>query len=225
MLHSGFIIILRADLDHKKYEASEFACENLENIKKLRKTLSFINTANYRGTGREQFTGEPFFYENGKLKTLTDGSLDNYNNIEARKLYAAYQEANIHKDEIKGLCFFKLKEMLDVYELIKNKTDFEVLEIIESEEQTTNKTLGFDVGYIGGDFFSAIADVAIKPRWHPPNLDDMKDIIVHLKKLNQHCLFPSLQKAKDYRTLYLTKSWAEEEAYDGKITTIQIRKK
>jgi hypothetical protein len=76
---------------------------------------------------------------------------------------------------------------------------------------------------MGGDFFSAIADTAVKPMWHPPDFDDMQDIITHLKKLNEYCLFPTFQDAKDHRELYLAKAWGEKEMYEGEITIIQIR--
>jgi hypothetical protein len=112
--------------------------------------------------------------------------------------------------------------MQSVYDLIEDKEKYEIIEFIENEAITNSKTLGFDVGYLAADY-SVIADTAIKPTWHPPDFDDMQDIIEHLKKLNEHCLFSTFQDAKDYRELYLTKTWGEKEMYDGQITTIQIR--
>lgn len=59
--------------------------------------------------------------------------------------------------------------------------------------------------------------------WHPPDFEDMNDIVEHLKQLNHNCLFNSLDQAQTYRQLYLTKEWGEKEMYEGQITTIQIR--
>jgi hypothetical protein len=111
--------------------------------------------------------------------------------------------------------------MHDVYELIDNKDDYEIIEMIEKESITNSKTLGFDVGYLSSDY-SVIADVAIKPMWHPPDFEDMQDIIQQLTKLNKVCLFSTLEDAEEYRRLYLAKPWAEKESYEGQITTVQI---
>jgi hypothetical protein len=121
------------------------------------------------------------------------------------------------------LCFYSLEEVKSVYDLIENRADYEILEIIENEVEITDKTIGFDIGYIGGDFFSAIADTAIKPMWHPPDFDDMSDITEPLRKLNEYCLFDNFTNAKTFRELYLAKEWAEKEMYEGQITIIQIR--
>lgn len=222
--HRGHIIILKPNLDLNEYEQLNFVQKNKTNLTRLREILNFIKPENYRGTSRKHFTSAPFCVDdNGILQDWQDSNPDAYKNSEAKKQLAIYEGINTPKDIINNLCLCSLDEIRSVYDLIENKADYEILEIIENEIEITDKGIGFDIGYMGGDFFSAIADAAVKPMWHPPDFDDMQDIIIHLKKLNEHCLFPTFQDAKDYRELYLAKAWGEKELYEGEITIIQIR--
>jgi hypothetical protein len=224
MNRSGHIIILRPDLDKRNYETSDFMQKNLELLGRLRKLLNFIDPSNYRGTGREFFSSAPYFFDadKGVMEHWDTADLKTYDSLLARQLFAKLEDANTPKDTLDDLCFFSLADMQSVYDIIDKKEKYEIIEFIENETITNSKTLGFDVGYLAADY-SVIADTAIKPTWHGPDFDDMHDIIEHLKQLNEHCLFPTLQKAKEYRELYLTKAWGEKEMYDGQITTIQIR--
>jgi hypothetical protein len=186
--------------------------------------LHFIEPTNYRGTGRMFFDGSPFWVnDNGELAQWDKTDLMSYDSLQARQMFAKLEDAITPQDTLDDLCFFTLNEMQSVYDLIENKDDYEIVEFLESEEEVKSTTLGFDVGYLAADY-SVIADTAIKPMWHPPDFDDMQDIVEHLKKLNEHCLFQTLQQAKDFRDLYLTKEWGEKEMHDGQITTIQVRK-
>lgn len=222
--HTGHIIILRPDLDLLKYEKLDFVQKNKHHLNTLRQILSFINPKNYRGTGREHFEPAPFWVDgSGVLQDWQDSNPEAYKNSEAKKQLAIYEDRNTPTDTLDDLCFYSLDEIKNVYDLIENKADYEILEIIENEVETVDKTIGFDIGYIGGDFFSTIADTAIKPLWHPPDFDDMSDIIEQLKLLNDYCLFDDYTKAKAFRELYLTKEWGEKEMYEGQITIIQIR--
>ena len=220
--HSGHIIILRPDLDQLKFESLDHFQKHKDYYNKLREHFSFINPNNYRGTGRTHFDGNPFYIDKGVLLSWPDTNTNSFDNLEARKLFAKYEDSNTPIDTLDDLTFYSLQEMQDVFELIGNKRDYEILRISENKKTVSSKTIGFDIGYIGGDFFSAIADVAIKPLWHPPDFDDMEDIVQHLKCLNQFCLFDTYEKAKAYRKTYLSKAWGEKEMSEGQLTTIQI---
>ena len=222
MQHHGHTIILRPDVDQKNFEALDHFQKHKSDYEQLRAKFNFINPLNYRGTGREHFDGNPFYFDNGVLHSYPHSNIQTFDNIEARKLFALVEETNTPKETLDDLPFYSLKEMQKVFELINNKQDYEILEISEHKEIVSTKTLGFDIGYIGGDFFSAIADVAIKPMWHPPNFDDMEDIQQQLTRLNKFCLFDTYEQASLYRQIYLTKEWGEKEMTDGQITIIQI---
>lgn len=225
MNRNGHIILFKPAVDLAKYMDLDFYKKNIVHFEQLRNIFNFIEPNNYRGTGRMFFSSAPYFYDSDKgvMKYWNEADLSTYDNLEARQLFAKLEEENTAKDTLDDLCFFSLSDMQSVFDLIENKDHYELIEYLECESEIKPTTLGFDVGYLAADY-SVIADTAIKPMWHPPDFDDIQDIVEHLKKLNEHCLFSTLRHAKDFRKLYLTKDWGEKEMYDGQITTIQVRK-
>jgi hypothetical protein len=223
MNRSGHIIVLRPDIDLKNYETADFMQKNLHYLKKLRDIFEFITPSKYRGTGREHFNASPFFVDKeGQLQTWPDSHISDYKNLEARRRFAILENKISQEDTPEDLCFYSLQEIKQVYGLIEDKGNYEIIQFIELFAVTNENTLGFDVGFLADDY-SVIADTAIKPTWHPPVFSDMQDIIEHLKLLNEHCLFPTLEQAEAFRDTYLTKDWGEKESYERQITTFQVR--
>ena len=223
MNRHGFIISTRADLDLGRYQSSDFAQKNKKQVIQLREFLPFIEPKNYRGTGRETFSADPFYLDNRKtLQIWQEAKLETFDSLHARKKIAELQYLITPNDTIEGFTFNKRGELNSVFELIENQQDYERIEICENFVDIDTSTLGFDVGYWAADY-SVIADTAIKPMWHPPNFGDMANILEHMKLLNSHCLFTSYEQAKQYRETYLTKEWGEKEGYEGEITIIQVR--
>lgn len=224
MNRSGYIIVVQPGIDIKKYETAHYVQKNLHHLSRLRDILSFIKPTNYRGTGRDFFSSTPYFVhpDNGRIEQWEDIDIKTFDNLIARIEFAKMEFNKTAQKREDDTILFTLDEMLVIYELIENKADYEIIEFIEKESATNPSTLGYDVGYLASDY-SVIADTAIKPTWHPPNFDDMQDIIKHLRQLNEYCLFPTLDQANNYRQLYLSKKWGEKELYEGQITTIQIR--
>lgn len=154
MNRSGHIIILKPELDLKQYESLDHVKKNSDHLKRLRKILNFIKPEIYRGTGREHFDSSPFWVnDKGILEDWQDSDHKAYRNSDAKKQLAIYEDKNTPNYTLDDLCFYSLDEMKTVFELIKNKADYEILEIIENEETTDDRTIGFDVGYIGVTFF------------------------------------------------------------------------
>jgi len=223
MKRSGHILILRPDLDLERYEAADFIKTNLHHLKRLRELLNFINPANYRGTGRDFFDAWPYMVNSkGEVELSTDSDSTINDNLTARRKLAELEKMVVDHDSFADLPFYSLQDMLEVYDLLESRDDYEIIQFFENEPNTTPQTLGFDIGYLAADY-SVIADTAIKPTWHPPDFEDMGDIIEHLKKLNRNCLFSTFKDAKDYRECYLAKEWGEKETYEGQITVIQVR--
>ena len=50
--------------------------------------------------------------------------------------------------------------------------------------------------------------------WHPPEFDDMEDILELCNKMNDNCLFDSLKDALEFKTLYDKKDWGEKGDFD-----------
>ncbi len=220
---SGHIIILKPEPSLKRYLKLDFIQSNINHINKLRKKLPFIYPIKYRGVDRECIDGTPFcYYENPKQIILVKKELSLFDNIDARRLFATFDKKNKLVEYSPGLSFLSFKEISKVYNLIDNKDDFEILEVLENEKQTTNKTIGFDVGGEVGRF-SIISDAFIKPFWHPPDINDIEDLVTCLMKLNQYSLFDSMTDAFAYMQTYLTKDWGEKPMNGEQFSIFQVR--
>jgi hypothetical protein len=221
MNKSGYIIVSQPSIDLKLYESLDQVKRYQEFLLELREILNFLNPLNYRGTGRYFFDSFPYIAINGYgIETSTLMDLSSCDNLVARKQMAEFELLNNPADE--EIYIYSLNEIIFVYDLLDDKENYEVIEFIENVPIVDEKTLGFDIGYFGRDY-SIIADTAIKPMWHPPDFDDMEDIVEHLKKLNEHCLFPSFEEAKDFRELYMTKDWGEKVTIGDEFTIMQIK--
>jgi hypothetical protein len=110
MNRSGHIIILRPDLDRKKYETADFMQNNLEHLDRLRNLLYFIDPAKYRGTGREFFSSVPYFFDpdKGVMEHWDNADLTTYDSLLARQLFAKLEENYTTVDTLDDLCFFSL---------------------------------------------------------------------------------------------------------------------
>jgi len=212
---NSFHIVNNSIDDFKLYECLDFVVQNRLSIKRLRNLLGFLKPQNYKGIGRTTFTADPFY-----LNKLT-GKVQHWENttksLETNKL-AKHKLLDIEKkqtdDSLIDFYFSNEDDLNSVFELLGNSTRFEKIETISGLKEVLPNSYGFDIGYWCGDF-SIIADTAIKPTWHPPDFDDMKDIVLQLKKLNQYCLFDNYQDAVDYKDIYLSKKWAEENWYEN----------
>jgi hypothetical protein len=221
MNKSGYIIVSQPSIDIKLYESLDQVKRYQEFLSELRGILNFINPLNYRGSGRYFFSSFPYIAIKGfGIETSTSMDLSFYDNLVARKQFAEFEYLNYPDGE--EIYFYSQNEINIVYDLLDDKENYEVIEFIENDPITDEKTLGFDIGYFGRDY-SIIADTAIKPMWHPPDFDDMEDVVEHLKKLNEHCLFPSFEEAKDFRELYMTKDWGEKVTIGDEFTIMQIK--
>jgi hypothetical protein len=208
-------IVNNSEFDLELYERLDFVRQNKKSLDRLRTLLSFINPKNYKGIGRTTFTAEPYY-----LNTVTQeiSTWPDIPNLSDQNILAKHKILDIEKQKNEtdksDFYFEDSIELNSVFELLTDKINYEKIEITLEQPALLPDSYGFDIGYWCGDF-SIIADTAIKPTWHPPNLDNMSDLDLQLKKLNNHCLFDSYDDALDYKNLYLSKEWAEENWHEN----------
>jgi len=210
---NSFHIVNTSTFDLELYERLDFVNQNKQSFERLRTLLNFINPKSYKGIGRSTFTADPFYLNMTTDQVLTWPDVtksQNENNTAKHKLLEIERQQT---DRIDFYCDTKI-EMSSVFELLDDKTKFEKIEVLLDCRESLPKSFGFDIGYWSGDF-SIIADTAIKPMWHPPDFDDMDDVILQLKKLNEWCLFDTYKDALAYKEIYLSKKWAEENWYEN----------
>ena len=212
---NSFHIVNDSTFDLQLYESLDFVKQNKNSFERLRALLNFINPQNYKGIGRTTFTADPFYFNRttGEITTLLDTPKSLVEDNAAK--YKLLEIEKKQKDDTRiDFYFDNIIETNFVFELLDDKTKFEKIETILDQREMLPKSYGFDIGYWCGDF-SIIADTAIKPTWHPPDFDDMNDIVLQLKKLNRYCLFDNFKDALYYKEIYLSKKWAEENWYEN----------
>lgn len=212
---TNFHIVNNSTFDLKVYENSDFAKQNKNTLEKLRALLNFIEPQHYRGIGRTSFTTDPFHLNKntGEIITYANNKQSlNENKAAKHRLLELIKKRT--DDTSTDFYFADTIELNSVFDKLDNKINFEKIATILNQTEFLPNSFGFDIGYCSGEF-SIIADVAIKPTWHLPDFDDMNDIILQLQKLNAACLFNTYQDALDYKNIYLSKKWAEENWYEN----------
>jgi len=110
----------------------------------------------------------------------------------------------------------------EVYGLTDDPSSHEIIRLDRCDQGSNPKTLGFDVGYWGGDHFSLVCDVWVMPCWHPPAQSDSVALAEFARRLNAHVLFSSAQDAATFRKWYITREWAEQENHEGQFVIIRV---
>ncbi len=211
---NSFHIVNDSTFDLELYESLDFVEQNKNSLERLRALLNFINPQNYKGIGRITFTADPFYFNSSTGEIILSDTPKSLSEHNAAKHKLLEIEKNQNNNTRIDFYFDNIIETNSVFELLDDKTKFEKIETILEQREILPKSYGFDIGYWCGDF-SIIADTAIKPTWHPPDFDDMDDIVLQLRKLNRYCLFDNYKDALDYKEIYLSKKWAEENWYEN----------
>jgi len=199
-----------------------------EYLKELRNIFNFIEPQNYKGIDRSALSGETekeLFKYSPEEDIYTKNARVKMYEILKQKQDAFLNYADFVDDE-NG--FINIEDAKYIYNLIENKNEYEIIEVMRNNYTVTDKLLGFDIGYWGGDHFSIISDIIITPQWHPADPEDFKEIIYYANKLNQNILFKNENDALEYLKYYRTKKWAETDApnenEESEFYIIQINK-
>lgn len=210
------MIVWTSDKMLSIYDGHDFVKKNRDNLLQLRRLTDFIDYKHYRGFGREHLTSHPFYPigQGGRYEELQEDN--RWDNLKARRKLANFEYAENQEE----FSFKNLTDAEEVFRLIENKNDYEIIEIADEKESGTN-ILGFDIG-TWWTSYSIIADTFIAPLWHPPDFNDFDDIVRIGKRLNKFCLFDNHADANDFLKLYLTKDWGEKEMTPGQFKIYKI---
>jgi hypothetical protein len=115
-----------------------------------------------------------------------------------------------------------LEDCLEVFELVGDKDRFEIIRVSRTLMERTAETIGYDIGYWGGDCFSAISDSVVLPMWHGAPKSSFELLLPFVELLNQNLLFESVTAARSFREFYLSQEWAETEMSENQICVQRI---
>jgi len=115
-----------------------------------------------------------------------------------------------------------LDEAIEVYNLLNNPSDYEIICVKRVNFECNPNTIGFDIGYWGGDHYSLIADTIVTPTWHGPPEEEYMEVSGKVGALNKFLLFDAVEDAADFKEYYISKDWAEKEFEPGEFSMIQV---
>jgi hypothetical protein len=206
---AGYALLRTPESALHRYEASLFARENVDELARLRASLSSVEPTLYRGISRDP------------LELLPECVPDE---PDARALTLMRDLVLVDPASIDPIVHLlpDRPAALRVHELLDNPLEYEIAFVSRDPAVSVGDSFGFDIGYWGGDHFSLICDAAIAPRWHPPDPDDYAQLAVQLRALNAHSLFPTREHARAFSAFYQSRSWAESELEPGQFVIIEV---
>jgi len=213
MINNGYLIVLKPEVSFARYEA-KYVKGNEDSFREFRTVFSKFNPQNYKGISRSPFESQADINRKALFKKEKQ-----INKAARLKLREIIPQAT---PEFYDDCFItELKDAHLIYQMLEDRENWEVINIRRDTFETNIETLGFDIGYWGGDHFSLIADVIVTPMWHPPASDDWAEVAEKLSGLNHNLLFETPEAAADFKAYYKTKPWAETE-YKDDFRIIQV---
>jgi hypothetical protein len=163
---TGYAIVKLPALVQGNYAATDRPRKNAELLGRLRTALSFVNPHAYRGIDRQPIGPYPGTAPD-IVKWMRKQGLDDEESARLRMTKRA--EPPAEESEADDDLIETLEETREVFGLLQRPQDYEVVRLTRGSAEVRTSTLGFDVGYWGGDHFSIVADCSVMPRGHPPD--------------------------------------------------------
>jgi hypothetical protein len=224
MLTEGYYIVLHPTAEVQRYNEDLVTDppwpERVQYLQAHKAAFAHLDPALYRGISRSPL--QPFYQlcREDMERCRREGI-----NFEANKKAAVRLKEvvpPIPYEDINESLIPTKKYALEIFRLLDNPSEWEIIHVRCEEFRTNHKTLGFDVGYWGRDHFSLIVDTALLPRWHGPIREDFQELIQELSGLNSNLLFNDPDSAIRFRQFYKSKPWAETDATGDEFQIIQV---
>lgn len=206
---SGYLIVMRAEAMLRIYAQTPFARAAAEVLQQLQGALGFLDPIAYRGMGRRPLDPYPTL-DPAIIEAFRASGLDMDSNRAARTRLCEIVGDDV-PEEYEERLVSTLDEARDVSALLDTPADWEIIHVAVAPLAPSERTLGYDLGWWGGEFYSLIGDCAVDPTWHPPDPNNLHELASQLRVLNPHLLFDSPEDALAFKRYYKTKPWAETE--------------
>ena len=218
MESSGFLIVEKQEIVYAKYLNFILPPAGRAYIQELRQTFPSINPLAYRGVYREPL-------EDGTEEDV-DLLTDPAQVLPGRGWDASTRQARLKMAEVLAdkkeslewndylddeITFLRIEDARRIYDLLGNPNDHEIIMVRRHEYTLTPATLGFDIGYWGGDHYSIICDTFIRPQWHSSPEEEFHNLAPFASKLNRNVLFDDFEGAQEFLTYYRTTNWGEPD--------------
>jgi hypothetical protein len=198
---------------HKAAELFQQLCEKLKPLPR----------SAYRGTSR--FPLMPFpSTDPDVIRAFEESGCDMRTEQAARRRFLEILGPDVPESDFDDHLLAEHSAALEVFSLLVSPNEYEIVQVAREPFIENADTLGFDIGYWGGDHYSIICDSAVRPLWHPPQPECFDELATRLKMVNEWFLFPNAESAADFRSWYRTQPWAETEFRQDEFCIIQVNK-
>ena len=218
MENQGYLIVLKPDIYLARFE-SNLHIVHPEIPEEYRGAFRYFDLKKYRGISREPL--EAYLQNEKDLEDLRRKGIEDDSNKEARTwLTAIVPETTL--DYCDDSFIANKDDALEIYKMLDNPADWEIIHIRRNQFERNPNTLGFDIGYWGGDHFSLIADTIVTPMWHPVHPKDRGEVAEKLSILNKNLLFDNPLQASQFKEYCKSKEWSETEGIGAEFCIIQV---
>ena len=217
----GYLIVRKPETIIARYDSC-LTPRQREWHQQLSAIFTGLDRSRYRGISRE-----PLYPYNEKwCESAGSGSpAEKANRLAKTMMWNLLSPFWDPDDDYQDMDLFPTLQLaLAVLQHLDEPVNWEIIGKRRNDFGASENTLGFDVGYWGGDHFSLIADTIITPAWHPPPPEDFQELKDRFGSLNPNLLFSTPEDAARFREYYLTKSWAETEDIEGEFAIIQVER-
>jgi len=223
---SGYLIVMKPEPLIDRYEKMEHIMKYEKYYKTFRVAFSGFNARNYRGVSRDRLLSPIPFTERDEFEAFYL-----HERVENRAAITRWWELLINKVENEdinsdedddGDLLPSIESALELYRLLDIPDQYEIIKVKRQDFEINSNTLGFDIGYWGGDHFSLIADTLVTPMFHPAPEEDYQELCQRLSALNPNILFNNPEDASEFRNWYKSKDWAETEDREDEFCIIQV---
>jgi hypothetical protein len=219
----GFLIVLTPRMNILTYEQSDFVSANRDYYQSFRKTFAEFDPCSYKGIARQPFSAETLTRE-----TIRSGNFREWerpSNKARIRMFELLEEkitCDLVEDPYYADLFDRESDAREVLSMVENPRDYEIVEARISEFESTPGSLGYDLGYWGGEAYSLIADTLVTPMWHPAPEECYERMRAWYRHLNENLLFGAASDAAEFREYYTAQNWAEREPDGSGFPVIQV---
>jgi hypothetical protein len=212
MATEGYLIVYRAAEFSARFQARAAAEGFQRDAAAFRDAVGFVDIRKYRGMGRDPLLPYPDPYVEGVLRRR--GHDVDSNSAAAKRFRELLGDH--------GPLIPQLEVAQELFVLIDDRAAWELIGVSRKDLRLTPRTLGFDLGWWGEEFYSLISDCIVAPKWHGADPDRLSELAEQLRGLNAHVLFETPAAAQQFRSYYVQQDWAEDEDGDSPFVPIRI---
>jgi hypothetical protein len=165
---SGYAIVRASAGLVAAYDDSMHTHESAELFQQLCEKLRPLPRSAYRGISRFPLMPLPST-DRDVLRGFAESGCDITTEEAARRRFLEILGAGVPEEDFDEDLLPDYSAAREVFSLLRSPNDYEIVQLAREPFIEGADTLGFDIGYWGGDHYSIICDSAVRPLWHPPH--------------------------------------------------------